>query len=69
VLIDQRQRWKLVAAHDAISGGEGSMTILLVEQFLDFCREIADDICIMDRGEIQHAGPANDLAPPKCAGI
>lgn len=45
------------------------MTILLVEQFLDFCREIADDICIMDRGEIQHAGPANDLAPPKCAGI
>jgi len=37
------------------------MTILLVEQYLDFCREIADDIYIMDRGEIQHAGPAADL--------
>lgn len=37
------------------------MTILLVEQFLDFCREIADDIYVMDRGEIMHAGPASDL--------
>ncbi|HWU16102.1 MAG TPA: urea ABC transporter ATP-binding subunit UrtE [Devosia sp.] len=40
---------------------EKGMTILLVEQFLDFCREIADDIYVMDRGEIQHAGPASDL--------
>jgi urea transport system ATP-binding protein len=37
------------------------MTILLVEQYLDFCREIADDIYIMDRGAIQHGGPAADL--------
>ncbi len=37
------------------------MTILLVEQYLDFCREIADDIYIMDRGEIMHSGPASDL--------
>ena len=41
------------------------MTILLVEQFLDFCREIADDIYIMDRGEIQHSGPASDLDLPE----
>lgn len=40
---------------------EKGMTILLVEQFLDFCREIADDIYIMDRGEIMHQGPASDL--------
>jgi urea transport system ATP-binding protein len=40
---------------------EQGMTILLVEQYLDFCREIADDIYIMDRGEIMHAGPAADL--------
>jgi urea transport system ATP-binding protein len=40
---------------------EKGMTILLVEQYLDFCREIADDIYIMDRGEIRHAGPASDL--------
>ena len=37
------------------------MTILLVEQYLDFCRELADDIFIMDRGEITHSGPASDL--------
>jgi urea transport system ATP-binding protein len=43
---------------------EKGMTIMLVEQYLDFCREIADDIYIMDRGEIQHAGPASDLDDP-----
>jgi len=43
---------------------EKGMTILLVEQFLDFCREIADDIYVMDRGEIQHSGPASDLDLP-----
>ena len=41
------------------------MTILLVEQYLDFCREIADDIYVMDRGEIMHSGPAADLDLPE----
>ncbi len=44
---------------------EKGMTILLVEQFLDFCREIADDIYVMDRGEIMHTGPASDLDLPE----
>jgi urea transport system ATP-binding protein len=44
---------------------EKGMTILLVEQYLDFCREIADDIYVMDRGEIMHAGPAADLDLPE----
>jgi len=44
---------------------EKQMTILLVEQYLDFCREIADDIYIMDRGAIVHAGPAADLDLPE----
>ncbi|SFZ82965.1 urea transport system ATP-binding protein [Devosia enhydra] len=44
---------------------EKSMTILLVEQYLDFCREIADDIYVMDRGEIMHKGPASDLDKPE----
>jgi urea transport system ATP-binding protein len=44
---------------------EKGMTILLVEQFLDFCREVADDIYVMDRGEIRHAGPASDLDLPE----
>jgi urea transport system ATP-binding protein len=43
---------------------EKGMTILLVEQYLDFCREIADDIYVMDRGEIMHSGPAADLDSP-----
>jgi urea transport system ATP-binding protein len=37
------------------------ITILLVEQYLDFCRELADQVFIMDRGEIVHAGGASDL--------
>ncbi len=44
---------------------EKGMTILLVEQYLDFCREIADDIYIMDRGQIMHTGPAADLDLPQ----
>ncbi len=43
---------------------EKGMTILLVEQYLDFCREIADDIYIMDRGQIVHSGVAADLDDP-----
>jgi urea transport system ATP-binding protein len=37
------------------------ITILLVEQYLDFCRELADRVFIMDRGEIVHQGEASDL--------
>jgi urea transport system ATP-binding protein len=44
---------------------EMGMTILLVEQYLDFCRELADDIYVMDRGEILHSGPAADLDKPE----
>ncbi len=43
---------------------EMGMTILLVEQYLDFCREISDHIYVMDRGEIVHQGPASDLDDP-----
>jgi len=37
------------------------MAILLVEQYLDFCRELADHVYIMDRGEIVHEGLAESL--------
>ena len=37
------------------------IAILLVEQYLDFCRELADEVNIMDRGQIVHTGPAEDL--------
>ncbi|MCJ7997806.1 urea ABC transporter ATP-binding subunit UrtE [Rhizobium cremeum] len=41
------------------------MAILLVEQYLDFCRELADHVYIMDRGEIVHTGPAETLDTPE----
>ncbi len=37
------------------------IAILLVEQYLDFCREIGDHIFIMDRGSIIHSGPPETL--------
>ncbi len=44
---------------------EQGMTILIVEQYLDFCRELADHVYLMDRGEIVHSGPASDLDRPE----
>lgn len=40
---------------------EGKMSILLVEQYLDFARELADTFAIMDRGAVVAAGPVGDL--------
>jgi urea transport system ATP-binding protein len=36
---------------------EGELSILLVEQYVDFCREIADRFYAMDRGAVTIAGP------------
>lgn len=40
---------------------EGKMSILLVEQYLDFAQELADIFYIMDRGRIVAEGPIADL--------
>jgi urea transport system ATP-binding protein len=40
---------------------QAGLAILLVEQYLDFCRELADHVYIMDRGEIVHSGDAASL--------
>ncbi|MCW5696288.1 MAG: urea ABC transporter ATP-binding subunit UrtE [Bauldia sp.] len=37
------------------------LAILLVEQYLDFARELADTVAIMDRGSIVFSGSAQDL--------
>ncbi|MDJ0612313.1 MAG: urea ABC transporter ATP-binding subunit UrtE [Rhizobiaceae bacterium] len=37
------------------------LAIILVEQYLDFCRQLANDVYIMDRGMMVHHGPASDL--------
>jgi urea transport system ATP-binding protein len=41
---------------------EGKMSILLVEQYLDFCKELADTFAIMDRGAVVAAGPISALS-------
>ena len=41
------------------------IAVLLVEQYLEFCRELADDDYIMDRGEVVHAGDAPSLDRPE----
>ncbi|MFO1475195.1 MAG: urea ABC transporter ATP-binding subunit UrtE [Verrucomicrobiota bacterium] len=41
--------------------GEGRLSILLVEQYLDFCRSIGDSFFIMDRGAVVASGPIGGL--------
>jgi urea transport system ATP-binding protein len=36
---------------------EGALAILLVEQYVDFCREVADRFYAMDRGTVTISGP------------
>jgi urea transport system ATP-binding protein len=41
--------------------GEGSMAILLVEQYYDFARSLADQYLVMERGEIVRQGKGADM--------
>ena len=38
-----------------------SITILLVEQYLEFCRELADNFAILDRGSVVAQGAVTEL--------
>lgn len=40
---------------------EGKMAILLVEQYLDFCRELGDDFAILERGSVCASGMMSAL--------
>ena len=40
---------------------KGDMAILLVEQYFDFARELADTFIVLERGEVVMAGNADDL--------
>ena len=40
---------------------KGDMAILLVEQYFDFARELADRFIVMERGEVVMAGTKEDL--------
>lgn len=41
---------------------EGKMSILLVEQYLDFCKELGDTFAILERGSVSAAGPMSSLS-------
>jgi urea transport system ATP-binding protein len=41
--------------------GENGLTILLVEQYVDFCKEVGDCFYAMDRGAVTISGPISAL--------
>ncbi len=41
--------------------GLGNMAIVLVEQYLDFARELGDHFAVMDRGQVVYGGSRADL--------
>jgi len=41
---------------------EGKMAILLVEQYLDFCKELGDDFAILERGSVVASGEMSALS-------
>jgi urea transport system ATP-binding protein len=42
---------------------QGEMAILLVEQYFEFARELADDYVVMDRGEVVLEGSKEEVHP------
>ena len=48
---------KLIEAVIRKLGDRGDMAILLVEQYFEFARDLADHFAVMDRGEVVLAGP------------
>ena len=67
--IDGRMIERRVNVGDVLAAGEviarlaakGEMAILLVEQYLDFAREVADDLLVMARGQIVVAGAKGEV--------
>jgi len=52
---------KLIGEVITTLAARGDMAILLVEQYFDFARALADRFAVMDRGEIVLAGTAGDM--------
>ncbi len=52
---------KQIGAAISQLAGRGDIAILLVEQFFDFARELADRFVVMDRGEVVMQGRPGDL--------
>lgn len=52
---------KQIGAAITLLASRGEMAILLVEQYFDFAKELADQYVVMDRGEVVMAGAPADL--------
>ncbi|MFQ3622060.1 MAG: urea ABC transporter ATP-binding subunit UrtE [Acetobacteraceae bacterium] len=52
---------KDIARVIALLRARGDMAILLVEQYLDFARDLAQSVVVMDRGEVVLSGPLASL--------
>jgi len=46
----------------ALLAARGDMAVILVEQYFEFARDLADDIAVMDRGEIVLSGAKTALS-------
>lgn len=44
-----------------VLAGRGDMSILLVEQYFEFARDLADTYAVMDRGEVVLTGDASNM--------
>lgn len=49
----------------ALLRDRGEMAVLLVEQYFDFARELADNYAVMDRGEVVLSGLGKDMEEEK----
>jgi urea transport system ATP-binding protein len=49
------------AIEDAIRDLKGRMAILLVEQYYDFARSVADDYIVLDRGRVVKSGRGPEM--------
>src|SRR4051812_33161412 len=47
----------------------GEMAILLVEQYYDFARELADQYVVMSRGEVVKSGPGSEMESENVKGM
>ena len=50
-----------IAGRLVLSRDQGKMAIVLVEQYFDFARELADTYAVMERGEVVMAGDGKTM--------
>ena len=55
----QEQKDRLVASLIALLRDEGEIAIVLVEQYFDFAYSLADQFCVLNRGEVVLSQPAS----------